>query len=43
LQKLLKGVNMTFTAGVIAVLLCVTATGMMLSIARGAVKESPLD
>jgi hypothetical protein len=34
---------MTFTAGVIAVLLCVTATGMMLSIARGAVNKSPLD
>ena len=34
---------MTFTAGVIAVALCFIATGMMLTIARGAVKKSPLD
>jgi len=34
---------MTFTAGLIAVGLCVAATGMMLAIARGAVKASPLD
>jgi len=34
---------MTFMAGVIAILLCVVATGMMLSIARGAVNKSPLD
>ena len=34
---------MTFTAGVIAVGLCAAATGMMLSIARGAVKKSPLN
>jgi len=34
---------MTFTAGLIAVSICVAATGMMLSIARGAVNKSPLD
>jgi len=43
MQKLLKEFNMTFTAGVIAVALCVIATGMMLSIARGAVNKSPLN
>ena len=34
---------MTFTAGVIAVALCFIATGLMLTLARGAVKQSPLD
>ena len=34
---------MTFTAGVIAVALCFIATGMMLTLVRGAVKKSPLD
>jgi len=34
---------MTFTAGVIAVVLCFIATGMMLTIVSGAVKKSPLD
>jgi len=34
---------MTFTAGLIAVGLCVAATGMMLMIARSAVTKSPLD
>jgi hypothetical protein len=34
---------MTFTAGVIAVALCVIATGMMLVIAKGAVDKSPLN
>jgi len=34
---------MTFGAGVIAVSLCFIATGMMLSIVKGAVAKSPLN
>jgi hypothetical protein len=34
---------MTFGAGVIAVSLCFIATGMMLSIVKGAVSKSPLN
>jgi len=34
---------MTFTAGIFAVAICAIATGMMLDIVRGAVKQSPLD
>jgi len=34
---------MTFGAGVIAVSLCFIATGMMLSIVKGAVNKSPLN
>ena len=34
---------MDFAAGVIAISLCFIATGMMLTIARGATKQSPIE
>jgi len=34
---------MDFASGVIAISLCFAATGMMLVVARGAVKKSPLN
>jgi hypothetical protein len=34
---------MTFGAGVFAVAICFIATGMMLSLVKGAVSKSPID
>jgi len=34
---------MTFGAGIVAVALCFIATGMMLTIVKGAVNKSPLN